>query len=93
MLCVYKAGIGSSLIKFTKKGGTVIATSDLFRKNEDNAYLDHPSPLHSLLPDGWESMTRGARMPLGEGSIIFLNPNATSEDWKEALEKTLQSDF
>jgi beta-galactosidase len=75
MHLVYKKQTGDALLAFMERGGMVVATNDLFVRNEDNAYCQELPALHRALmgPGAELPAPAGGAYAWGKGSLRFID--------------------
>lgn len=98
---IHDAQLEKRLADFVKGGGIVIATEDLFRKDEANVFLTEPPAIFSELfgLEGNNFVTdivkdSGAVMASvkhdGGGEALLVRRDADLADWTEVLQKVLK---
>jgi len=93
---VHKPAIEKALAQYVHQGGRLIVTSDLFRRNEDNAWLERVTPTYPTLlgwtgvdfpddsaeADSWQILTHHH----GKGKTIMLHREAQIDAWQQILQ-------
>jgi beta-galactosidase len=92
---LHKPELERALISYVEAGGKLVVTSDLFRRNEDNAWIESVPVIYRALFDWHEpdfpddSMAAESFKPiegrLGEGLAWMLHREACLEDWHRIL--------
>ena len=96
---VHKPDLEQALTGYVDQGGLLIATSDLFRRNEDNAWIECVTPAYPTLfgwkeedfpedsekVDSWRSLTN----QYGKGKATMLHCEAPIAAWKQVLKDLL----
>jgi beta-galactosidase len=94
---VHKSQIENALTHYVHQGGRLIVTSDLFRRNEDNAWLECVTPTYPTLigwtgvdfpddaaeADSWQILTH----QYGKGKTIMLHREAEIDAWQQILQE------
>jgi len=97
---IYNRELEAALIHYVQQGGMLIATSDLFRKNEDNVFLTSvPSIYREVF--GWkdndfiyeeEELVVQQHTNENGGAGILVKSSVSYEDWSNWLENELLQD-
>jgi beta-galactosidase len=88
---IYDEKLEEELIAFVNKGGKLVVTTDFFRKNRDNVYLDYVPKIYREA-FGWEkndfinedeSNSGGIvySNKIGEGQVLMLSMKTSLEEW------------
>lgn len=89
---IYDPDMEAWLLRFMQNGGQVVATHDLFVKNEDNAYRTEPADLYIKImgkeaayaqPDTAHPVV--GPYPYGRGGIRFVDADAGGDVWQMVL--------
>lgn len=86
---LYNEQLEDRLIEYVKAGGKLVATTDLFRKNEDNVYLTAVPKLFPELFD-WQENNFVTDSLLDRKSIYLTHPSGKGRAWLVARDNTLE---
>lgn len=96
---IHDPRLEEALIRFVQDGGKLVATSDLFRKNEDNVFLTRIPSIYPLV-FGWQEPNFVQDTPAssdtvtsvcGAGRSWLVPREMTDGQWRQLLEQVLGS--
>ncbi|MCL2461105.1 MAG: beta-galactosidase [Defluviitaleaceae bacterium] len=91
MQIIYKEDLADQLLGFVRAGGVVIATNDLFRKNEDNAYLTELPPFYKELDPSLRAFfpddlgDKFLEFAVGKGKVVIVDRKLDENGWEKEL--------
>jgi beta-galactosidase len=98
---IYEESLEKEIIDFVNKGGKLIITSDLFRKNKDNVYLDYVPKIYSSVlrwskndfinenENNNEAILHKSKF--GKGQVVVLSMKASLGDWSRCISSLIDN--
>ena len=94
MQIIHKPALAADVLAFVQRGGRLLTTSDIFLKNEDNAFIWGPTDFHKavmggaveIIPDGEGKPAVLREYTVGEGHVTVMSLKASEADWKAIFE-------
>jgi beta-galactosidase len=96
---IYNKQLEGALARFVENGGKLVATDDIFKKNEDNVFLTYMPGIYNDI-FGWEGKSfidlkeESTKFVIsektsGKGKAWIVRSDAGLEGWKELFEQII----